>query len=382
MTTIKKIESRLYKIPLAEVLTDAKHGDHTHFDLITATVTTSDGLQGTGYSYTGGRGGHAIEAMITHDLAPFLDGLDAVDVEQRYDDMQWHMHYVARGGVASFAISAVDIALWDLRGRRDGKALYQMASSDGKGINRRCHAYCGGIDLNFSTDRLLENIEGYLQAGFDAVKIKIGQPELEYDVERIAAIRARLGSERAFMVDANYSLDREQAVAAANAFKPYDLLWFEEPIIPDDYAGYGHISEQTGIPLAMGENLHTIHEFEMAYEQSKRFIQPDSSNCGGITGWLQAADLAATKGVTVCSHGMQELHVSLVAARGTDSSVELMTPVAKSKQPDVGWLEVHSFPIDAYTTRPLVVENHLAVAPDSPGTGVEFDWQKLKPYLQ
>ena len=383
MTTIKKVEARLYKIPLAEILTDAKHGDHTHFDLITATVTTSDGLQGTGYSYTGGRGGHAIEAMITHDLASFLEGLDAVDVGQRYEDMQWHMHYVARGGVASFAISAVDIALWDLRGKRDDKALYQMASPDGKGVNRRCHAYCGGIDLNFSTDRLLENIDGYLQAGFDAVKIKIGQPELGYDVERIAAIRERLGSERAFMVDANYALDREQAVAASNAIKPYDLLWFEEPIIPDDYAGYGHISDQTGIPLAMGENLHTIHEFEMAFEQSKlSFIQPDSSNCGGITGWLQAADLAAKKGITVCSHGMQELHVSLVAARGTDSNVELSEPVAKSTHPDVGWLEVHSFPIDTYTTRPLVVENHLAVAPDNPGTGVEFDWQKLEPYLQ
>jgi len=380
MSTIETVEARLYKVPLAEVLSDAKHGDHTHFDLITATVTTSDGLSGTGYSYTGGRGGHAVEAMIRHDLAPFLAGKDATAVETRYDDMQWHMHYVARGGIASFAISAVDIALWDIRGKREGKALYQMAAADGQGRNRRCHAYCGGIDLNFTTERLLENVDGYLAAGFDAVKIKVGQTDLAYDVERVAAIRERLGPQRAFMVDANYALDRKQSIAAANAFKPYDILWFEEPTIPDDYPGYALITEATGVALAMGENLHTIHEFEMAVAQSNlAFLQPDASNCGGITGWLAAADLGAKHGITVCSHGMQELHVSLVAARGSDASIGLTQAVPSSEYNQVGWLEVHSFPIDTYTMRPLVVENSLAVAPDVAGTGVEFDWDKLEP---
>lgn len=383
MTKIVNVEASLFRVPLAEVLTDAKHGDHTHFELITATVTTDEGLSGTGYSYTGGRGGSSVRAMIADDLAPFLQGSDSADVEKRYDDMQWHMHYVGRGGIASFAISAVDIALWDLRGKRTGEPLYKMAaaSTDSENFSDRCHAYCGGIDLNFSTEKLVDSCQGYLDRGFNAVKIKIGQPELDYDVERIAAIRELLGPDRAFMVDANYALDREQSIRAANAFKPYDLLWFEEPTIPDDYLGYAEIARATGMPLAMGENLHTIHEFEMALHQSElSFIQPDGSNCGGITGWLQAATLAESSGVTVCSHGMQELHVSLVAARGGARLNASSSPVTKDQHSKVGWLEVHSFPIDTYTHRPLQVENSLAIAPDTPGTGVEFDWDKLAPH--
>ena len=135
---IAKVTARLFHVPLDEILVDAKHGDHTHFELITVTVTLSDGSSGTGYTYTGGKGGFAIRAMIEHDLAPFLEGQDATDVEALYEAMQWHVHYVARGGIASFAISAVDIALWDIRGQAQGKALVQMAG----GASDRCRAYC------------------------------------------------------------------------------------------------------------------------------------------------------------------------------------------------------------------------------------------------
>ena len=351
---------RVFNVPLPEVLSDAKHGDHTHFELVTVTITLESGLSGTGYTYTGGKGGQAIFAMLEHDLKAPLLGQDGEDIAGIYDWMEWHTHYVARGGIASFANSAVDIALWDIRCKREGKPLWQVAG----GAADRCKAYRGGIDLAYSLEKLLGSIQSYLDDGFSAVKIKVGKEYLTEDVERVAAVRNLIGADILFMADANYSQSVEQSIAMAKAFKPYDLTWFEEPTIPDNYLGYARIADEGGIPLAMGENLHTIHEFGYAFDQAKlSFIQPDASNCGGITGWLQVAELAKEHNIPVCSHGMHELHVSLLAS-----------------QAHSGWLEVHSFPIDQYTKRPIVLEDHLAVASKEPGTGVEFDWIKLAPH--
>ena len=357
MNTINDISTRLFSVPLREQMGDALHGIHTHFELITTTIALSNGVAGTGYSYTGGKGGYAIKAMIDHDLTPYLMGKDASKIKELNDGMQQHIHYVGRGGIASFAISATDIALWDAYCKTENKPLWQLAG----GHDSKTNAYCGGIDLDFSKEKLLSNIKGYLETGVNAVKIKIGKEDLAEDLDRIKSVRELIGNDIVFMVDANCAYSVEKAVKIANEFEKYNIFWFEEPIIPDDYEGYAHIAKETNIDLASGENYHTEFEFDLAFSTSKlKYIQPDVCNCCGISGWLDVAKKAKEKNIKVCSHGAQELSVSLVAS-----------------QENAGWVEIHSFYIDDYITHPIKIEDYKIHASNKPGIGIEFNWDKL-----
>lgn len=235
------------------------------------------------------------------------------------------------------------------------------------GAANRCRCYRGGIDLAYSTEELLESVKGYIEDWHTAVKIKVGHPKgLREDLARLTAVRDLVGPERSLMADANMGWGTAKASQASCKLDALDLAFLEEPLQPGDLEGYRLLRGTCATPLAHGENLHTLEEFRHAIAGGcVDFPEPDASNIGGITGFLKVAALAEAFGLPTCSHGMQELHVSLVSG------------IANS-----GWVEIHSFPIDQYTIGGKIhVDNGWAQAPDMPGTGVAFDWDKLKPHL-
>ncbi len=355
---IKSIVANYYRVPLAEVLYDAKHGNHTHFELITTQVTLESNLTGTGYTYTGGKGGSAIHRLLVDDLAPTLIGQDADKVEELWNMLNWHVHFVGRGGVASFAIAALDIALWDLRAKSQELPLWKLLG----GNQPEVRAYAGLIDLNYTMEREQEVIAEKLGQGYRGIKIKIGLDDLQQDIQRTRSIRKLIPSDVEFMVDANMKWDVKDAIWIGQAMEDLSVTWFEEPTLPDDFAAFQRIGEQIQIPLAQGENLHTLFEFQAALQTNVlRFPQPDVGTIGGITPWLQVAQLCANRDLMVSSHGMHELHVSLLAG-----------------VPNPGYLEVHSFPIDQYALQPFRFSNGLAQPPEGIGHGVEFDWDQLQ----
>ena len=196
---ITDVRASCYRIPLEQPLTDAGHGRHDHYDLVTVELGAEGGHTGLGYTYTVHAGGAAILALIEHDLTPLLLGADTRRIDALWRDMWQRTLYVGRGGIAAFAIAALDIALWDLRGRVLGEPLWRLLG----GAADRVPAYVGGIDLLLPLDQLLEQTRAALGDGFGAIKMKVGRDRLAEDVERVAAMRELLGPEAALMVDAN-----------------------------------------------------------------------------------------------------------------------------------------------------------------------------------
>ena len=355
---IKEVRADHYCVPLPVALSDSTHGTIRSFELVTVRVRDDEGAEGTGYTYTVGAGGAAVHALVARDLAPVLVGRDAERIEGLWQTMWWALHYGGRGGAQSLAMSAVDIALWDLRARRQRAPLWQVLG----GFEPRVPCYAGGIDLDFPLDALLRQTDENLARGFRAIKMKVGRPSLADDVARVRAMRTHLGPEFPLMVDANMRWSVDEAIRAARALADSAPVWLEEPTIPDDVPGHVRIVREGGLPIAAGENLHTVYEFrQLIAAGGVTFPEPDVTNCGGVTAFMKVCHLAEAFNLPVTSHGAHDITVHLLAAI-----------------PNRSYLEAHGFGLDRFIATPLRIEAGMAVAPDRPGHGVELDWKALE----
>ncbi|HEX7969411.1 MAG TPA: mandelate racemase/muconate lactonizing enzyme family protein [Stellaceae bacterium] len=357
MTAIHSLDAGFYRVPLPVALSDSTHGTIRAFELVTARVRDAEGAEGVGYTYTVGRNGGAIHHILAREIPEIVAGADADRIEFLWQRLWWELHYGGRGGPTVLALSAFDIALWDLKAKRARLPLWKLLG----GNDPLVPCYAGGIDLELSPEALLRQTDANLAKGFRAIKMKVGRQRLSEDIERIAAMRRHLGSEFPLMLDANMKWTADAAIRAARAFAPYDPVWLEEPISPDDVAGHARVAREGGLPIAAGENLRTLWEFRhLIASGGVSFPEPDVTNCGGITAFMKIAHLAEAFNLPVTSHGAHDVTVQLMAA-----------------VPNRSYLEAHGFGLDQYIAEPLALKDGFAVAPDRPGHGIDFDWAGL-----
>lgn len=357
MARIDSLETTLYRIPLPEPVQGASTAVMSAFDMVMVRLRDADGAEGCGYTVLMTGQGATVATIIDTVYADIVRAEDPRRIEWIWSRLWRTQHYAGRGAPVSFALAAVDTALWDLRGNTLGEPLWRLLG----GYNSEVPAYAGNIDLNFPLDKLLAGASRSLDAGFRSIKMRLGKPSLREDIARVTAMREHLGPDIELMADANEAWRVDQALRALQALRPFDLVWVEEPIRPDDYAGYAHLRAHGGVPLAAGENLHTVSEFAaLISARGVDFPEPDLTTCGGITPWMKIAHLADAHGLPVTSHGAHDVHVHLLAASR-----------------NAAYLEVHGFGLERYMAHAFEMRDGKAIAPDRPGHGIVFDWQAL-----
>lgn len=316
----------------------------------------ADGAEGMGYSYTIGDGGASVLALLQRSLLPRLMGQEAEMVEAIWRDLLFSSHATAVGPIMSLALAAIDTALWDMRGRKTGLPLHRLAG--GAKSHVPMYSTEGGW-LHLEPAALVDDALAMREAGFRGSKIKIGKPTVAADEARLGAVRAALGPEYEVMTDANQSMTGPEAVRRINLLESLNIAWFEEPLPSDDIAGHARLARMCKVPVAVGESLYSPGQFaDYIAAGACGIVQADVARVGGITPWLKVAHLAEAHNLMICPHFLMELHVSLVCA-----------------VPNAPWLEY--IPQLDDIAAPMARDGGLAVAPTTPGLGIDWDFDAL-----
>lgn len=321
-------------------------------------LVCDDGSEGVGYSYTIGTGGSSIMALLQDHLVPRLIGQDPDRIESIWRDLMFHTHATHVGAITSLALAAIDTALWDRRARVLNLPLWKLVG----GSKDRVPVYTteGGW-LQLKDDELVAQALAARSQGFAGAKVKVGRPHLSEDVRRLNAVREAVGPGFELMVDANQSFSLSEAVRRAHAFDGLQLAWLEEPMPADNLAAHQQLCSQSTIPIAVGESMYSVGQFaDYLQARACHIVQVDVARIGGITPWLKVAHMAECHNISVCPHFLMELHVSLACAL-----------------PNTPWVE-YIPQLESITTNPLQIVDGCALAPQTSGLGINWDWEQIR----
>ena len=321
-------------------------------------IIDSDGMVGTGYTYTIGQGGPAIMSLLRETLIPQLVGRDAEDTESIWRDLLFSTHATSVGAITSLALAAIDTALWDLKCRRAELPLFKMLGGAKSSVP--CYTTEGGW-LHIEPAELVADALDAQAKGFAGSKIKIGKPHMAQDRARLAAVRDAVGPDYEIMVDANQAFSRAEATRRARVLEEFDIAWFEEPMPADNVLEHALLAASTSVPIAVGESMYSISQFkDYLTSGGASIVQVDVARIGGTTPWMKVAHMAEAFGVPVCPHFLMELHVSLVCAI-----------------PNAPWLE-YIPQLDTITKTGLRIEQGRAYPSDQAGLGIDWDWEAIR----
>jgi L-alanine-DL-glutamate epimerase-like enolase superfamily enzyme len=354
---IDQIDVQVSRLPLPK----GPWGDQIHhvtdIEIILVDVHTTDGLVGTGFSHTSGVGGRTIATMID-ELVPTLLGRK-ISPRGLWHDSWRYLRDNGTGGVTTLALAALDIAYWDLLGKAHNMPVVDLLGR----CRDRVALYGSGINLNMDIDEVVEQVRRWKLEGYAAGKVKVGKPDLDEDIERLTRIRQAVGN-FPLMVDANQGWSMAEAVRAFERFRHLDLVWVEEPLPVDDITGHARLRERVAAPIALGENVYTLTQFNHYFQHGAcDFVQADLGRVGGITAYLDIAALARAWGLPMAPHFVMELSAYVLCAV---PNAYLAEDTDGGTLTELGVLTAGQGAHNGYLT-----------PPDRPGHGLLFDRENL-----
>lgn len=352
---------KAYSAPHPRPISNGKY-TYGATEIVICQVLTDEGVIGLGWAH-----GTSLVIDTLLSLRDRVLGEDPFNVERIWDKMYLPKVY-GRKGFETRAISAVDIALWDIIGKVAGRPVRQLLGGYADAIP----AYIAGgyYESGKNHDGLREEMRANLASGAKAIKMKIGGASIQEDIDRIDAVRETIGTGVKLLVDANNAYNRIDALKMGRELDKRDIYWFEEPLHPDDLEGCAELCRKLDTPIAVGENEYTRWGFKQLIDlKVAQVLNADAQVLGGITEWKKVADLAMAAHVLVAPHGDQEIHTHLVSAVPNGLIAEYYDNNTNALLKDM-------FP------HPLKPDGRGYVSvPDKPGLGVDINFEAIAKYL-